>query len=151
MELIFEKSVAGRQGFQIPRRDVPVIAAIPDKYKRAKDCQWPEVSELDCVRHFTRLSQLNFSIDTNFYPLGSCTMKYNPKFTEAIARFAGFANLHPILPQLRSGEFLAQGALEVLYEMDRLLSEMTGMDDFTMQPLAGAHGELTGVMLMAAY
>src|SRR3989344_9075318 len=153
-KLIFEIGSAGRKGYSLPKLDVPdaeIKSLLPADSLRKKEPELPEVSELDCVRHFTRLSQLNFSIDTNFYPLGSCTMKYNPKFTEAISRFAGFANLHPIFPQLRSGEFLAQGALEVLYEMDRLLSEMTGMDDFTMQPLAGAHGELTGVMLMAAY
>lgn len=149
--LIFEKSVSGRRGLQIPLSDVPVGAQVPSEYKRSKECQLPEVTELDCVRHYTRLSQLNFCIDTNFYPLGSCTMKYNPKFTETIAQLAGFANLHPLLPQLQSGDSLTQGALEILYEMDRLLSEITGMDYFTMQPLAGAHGELTGVMMIAAY
>ena len=151
MELIFKKSVAGRRGARAPKRDVPVKAEIPPQYRRAKDSQLPEVSELDAVRHFTTLSHRNFSVDTNFYPLGSCTMKYNPKFTESLARLPGFADLHPLLPQLPHGENLAQGALEVLYEMDQLLREMTGMDAFTMQPLAGAHGELTGVMMMAAY
>lgn len=151
MELIFEKSVPGRAGFRVSRSDVPVKADLPEQYKRKGEPQLPEVGELDVVRHFTKLSQRNFSVDTNFYPLGSCTMKYNPKFTEAISRFSGFADLHPILPQLDKGEELTQGALEVLYEMGRLLSEITGMDDFTMQPLAGAHGELTGVMLIAAY
>jgi glycine dehydrogenase subunit 2 len=151
MDLIFEKSVKGRKGISLPRSDVSVQGDIPAKYKRTSDACWPEVSELDAVRHFTKLSQLNFSIDTQFYPLGSCTMKYNPKFTEQIARFPEFAQLHPLLPQLRNGELLTQGALEVLYEMDRLLCEITGMDHFTMQPLAGAHGELTGVMMMAAY
>lgn len=149
--LIFEKSVAGRQGFSLPESDVPVKADLPAKYKRAEDCAWPELTELEVVRHYTRLSQQNFCIDTNFYPLGSCTMKYNPKFTESLARLPGFMNLHPLLPQLQLGGLLTQGALQVLYEMDRLLSEMTGMDHFTMQPLAGAHGELTGVMLIAAY
>jgi len=151
MELIFEQSSPGCRGFKLPKSDVPTKAQIPDKYTRKKDCQLPEVTELDVVRHFTRLSQRNFSVDTNFYPLGSCTMKYNPKFTEAAARIPGFSDLHPLLPQLRLGGILTQGALQVLYEMDRLLSEMTGMDDFTMQPLAGAHGELTGIMLIAAY
>lgn len=151
MQLIFEKSVSGRRGFQVPKSDVPVKAEIPVKYKRGNDCLWPEVSELDVVRHMTNLSHRNFSIDTNFYPLGSCTMKYNPKFTESAAKLSGFADLHPLLPQLREGEHLAQGALQVLYDMDRLLSEIAGMDDFTLQPLAGAHGELTGVMIMAAY
>jgi len=149
MELIFEKSTQGRKGFQIPKSDVDIHSPIPAPYIRKTECQWPEVSELDVVRHFTKLSQLNFSIDGNFYPLGSCTMKYNPKFTEQAAAIKGFADLHPLLPQLDHS--LVQGALQVLYEMDRLLSEVTGMDDFTMQPLAGAHGELTGVMIIAAY
>jgi len=151
MDLIFEKSVKNRQGLQIPESDVPVKASLDAKYKRKEDCQWPEVSELDVVRHFTRLSRQNFSIDTNFYPLGSCTMKYNPRFTEAVSRLPGFADLHPMLAQLKRGEKFTQGALEVLYDMDQILCEITGMDAFTMQPLAGAHGELTGVMMMAAY
>ncbi len=156
MELIFEKGVSGRRGFRVPLTDVaaelpPSKRHIPAKYTRAQEAQWPEVTELDAVRHFTQLSQRNFSIDTNFYPLGSCTMKYNPKFTEAAAKMPGFADLHPLLPQLKDAEMLTQGALQVLYDMERLLCEITGMDEFTMQPLAGAHGELTGVMLMAAY
>ena len=151
MELIFEKSIEGRRGFQIPKSDCPKDAPFPEKYKRQTPLKLPQVSELDCVRHFTKLSQRNFCIDTNFYPLGSCTMKYNPKFTESVSRIPGFFDLHPLLPQLRLGGLLTQGALQVLYDMDRLLCEITGMDDFTMQPLAGAHGELTGVMLIAAY
>src|SRR3989338_5012420 len=123
MELIFEKSVAGRQGFQIPRRDVPVIAAIPDKYKRAKDCQWPEVSELDVVRHFTRLSQLNFSIDTNFYPLGSCTMKYNPKVNAWAASHPHITRIHPLAP-----DWAIQNLLSMLKELETNLLEITGMD-----------------------
>jgi glycine dehydrogenase subunit 2 len=103
------------------------------------------------VRHFTNLSRLNFSVDANFYPLGSCTMKYNPKFTEKITSLDGFALAHPLLPQLAGGGMLAQGSLEVIYNTERLLSEITGMAAFTTQPLAGAHGELTGVMLIAAY
>ena len=136
MELIFEKSVNGRRGFQIPKSDVPLQADIPAKYKRQSEAKWPQVSELDYVRHFTKLSQRNFSIDTNFYPLGSCTMKYNPKFTELAARVPGFANLHPMLPQLKMGDALTQGALQVLYETDRLLCEITGMDDFTINQKA---------------
>lgn len=151
MELIFEKSVEGRRGFLNPCSDVGVKASVPSNLKRTKDCEFPQVSELDVVRHFTNLSKMNYSVDSNFYPLGSCTMKYNPRFTEKIAQMQGFADVHPLLPQLKKGELLTQGSLEVLYEMDRLLSEMTGMDSFTMQPLAGAHGELTGVMMMAAY
>lgn len=151
MELIFEQSVKGRKGYSLPQRDVPAQADIPAQYKRSQDSQLPEVSELDVVRHFSKLSQRNFSVDTNFYPLGSCTMKYNPKFTESLARVPGFAELHPLLPQLKSGEKLTQGALQLLYEMEEWFCGITGMDAFTMQPLAGAHGELTGVMIMAAY
>ncbi|MCR4338042.1 MAG: aminomethyl-transferring glycine dehydrogenase subunit GcvPB [Candidatus Omnitrophica bacterium] len=151
MKLIFEESQPGRQGFQVPKSDVPISASVPAKYRRKVDAQWPEVSELEVVRHFTKLSQRNFSIDTQFYPLGSCTMKYNPRFTESLASLPTFANLHPILPQLPDGEQLVQGALQVIYEMEQLLCEMTGMDAYTMQPLAGAHGELTGVMMIAAY
>lgn len=151
MQLIFEKSVAGKKGYRNPSRDIDVHIQIPEKYQRKRECGLPEVSELDVVRHFTLLSRQNFSVDTQFYPLGSCTMKYNPKCNERIAQIPAFAGLHPLLPQLKQGEKLAQGALEVLYEMEQLLCEITGMDNFTMQPLAGAHGELTGVMMMAAY
>ena len=151
MELIFEKSVKGRRGFRLSQSDVPVKAQIPSQYARAVDAELPEVSELDAVRHYTSLSQKNFSIDTQFYPLGSCTMKYNPKFTENLARIPAFADLHPLLPQLAGGEKLTQGALEVIYHLEQLMCEMTGFDAFTSQPLAGAHGELTGLMLMAAY
>ncbi len=151
MKLIFEKSRPGRRGFRFPRKDVPTAAALPPEYLRAEPAELPEVSELDVVRHFTRLSQRNFSVDTHFYPLGSCTMKYNPKIAEEVARLEGFSALHPLLPQLHLGGMLVQGALEVLYEMGRMLREITGMAEFTMQPLAGAHGELTGAMLIAAY
>lgn len=149
MRLIFEKSVKDRRGVKIPQSDVPEAGELPKTYQRAKIPSLPEVSELDVVRHFTRLSRLNFSIDTNFYPLGSCTMKYNPKFTEQIAGLSGFANLHPFFPLL--SEDLAQGALEVIYETERLLCEITGMDEFSLEPLAGAHGELTGLLLITAF
>ncbi|MBF0386526.1 MAG: aminomethyl-transferring glycine dehydrogenase subunit GcvPB [Candidatus Omnitrophica bacterium] len=151
MKLTFEQSAAGRQGVKLPASDVPVKVVLAAKYVRANAAPLPEMSELDVVRHFTRLSQRNFSVDANFYPLGSCTMKYNPKFTEKLAGLSGFADLHPLLPQLRGGEKYAQGALEVIYECERWLCEITGMKAYTMQPLAGAHGELTGIMLMAAY
>jgi glycine dehydrogenase subunit 2 len=151
MELLFEKSVAGRRGFQAPKSDVTTEGEVPERYARAVPLPFPELSELDCVRHYTLLSQRNYSVDTQFYPLGSCTMKYNPRFTEQLAALPGFAELHPLLPQLRRGEQYAQGALRVLYEMEQLLCEITGMDAFTMQPLAGAHGELTGAMMIAAY
>ena len=151
MELIFEKSIAGRRGFDFGASDVPVHAHIPPAYARREDAPLPEVSELEVVRHYTLLSQKNFSIDTHFYPLGSCTMKYNPKFTEGLARLSGFTDLHPLLAQLSGGEQWTQGALQILYELEHWMCEMTGFSNFTMQPLAGAHGELTGIMLMAAY
>jgi glycine dehydrogenase subunit 2 len=130
---------------------VPTTINIPNELRREQGATLPELSELDVIRHFTELSRRNFGVDTNFYPLGSCTMKYNPKVTERIASYPGFAHLHPLLPQLRMGGLLTQGALAILYEMDQLLCEITGMAGFTMQPMAGAHGELTGMMIMAAY
>ena len=150
MKLIFDKSVPGRRGVRLPELDTPEAPPLDASLCRKKPPELPEVSELDTVRHYTRLSQINFSVDTHFYPLGSCTMKYNPKLGEQVARLDGLANLHPLLPQLRGGGLLTQGALQILYECERLLSEITGMARFTMQPLAGAHGELTGIMIMAA-
>jgi glycine dehydrogenase subunit 2 len=151
MKLIFEKSVPGRRGVHLDRSDVPTSINLDKKLLREKDVRLAELSELDVVRHFTELSRRNYGVDTNFYPLGSCTMKYNPKVTELIGSYPGFANLHPLLPQLRMGGILTQGALQVLYETDLLLREITGMASFTMQPLAGAHGELTGIMIISAY
>ncbi len=151
MKLVFEKSVPGRRGVLPAPSDVPIGVNIRGDLLREDSAELPELSELDVIRHFTELSRRNFGVDTNFYPLGSCTMKYNPKVNERVAGYPGFAHLHPLLPQLRIGGMLTQGALAVLYEMDLLLREITGMDGFTMQPLAGAHGELTGMMIMAAY
>jgi glycine dehydrogenase subunit 2 len=151
MKLIFEKSVKGRRAIQVDNSDVPTTININREFLREKSPELPELSELDVVRHFTALSRMNFGVDTNFYPLGSCTMKYNPKVAERIASYPGFAHLHPLLPQLRMGGMLTQGALQVLYEMDVFLREITGMAGFTLQPMAGAHGELTGIMIMAAY
>ena len=151
MRLIFEKNVEGRRGLKIQVSDVPAATKPNIRYLRKELPHLPDVSELDVVRHYTNLSRLNFSVDTNFYPLGSCTMKYNPKFTETLANLEGFAAVHPLLPQLSGGGVLTQGALEVIYNTKKLLCEITGMAGFTMQPLAGAHGELTGVMLIAAY
>ena len=152
MQLIYEKSREGRSGYKLPQTDVGEPGGkLPEKYCRSGRAELPQVSELDVVRHYSLLSRMNFSVDTHFYPLGSCTMKYNPKFTEKAASFERFSELHPLLPQLLGGGMLAQGALEVLYETERLLNEITGMAAFTMQPLAGAHGELTGAMLIAAY
>jgi glycine dehydrogenase subunit 2 len=151
MKLIFDKSVPSRRGVKTTRRDVGTTIRIKQEFLRDKPAEISELSELDVVRHFTQLSHCNFGVDTNFYPLGSCTMKYNPKVAERIASYPGFAHLHPLLPQLRGGGMLTQGALAVLYEMDMLLREITGMAGFTMQPMAGAHGELTGIMITAAY
>ena len=151
MKLVFEKSVKGRRAVQVGDSDVPTTININSDFLRDTTDELPELSELDVVRHFTELSRMNFGVDTNFYPLGSCTMKYNPKVAERIASYPGFAHLHPLLPQLRMGGMLTQGALQVIYEMDIFLREITGMAGFTMQPMAGAHGELTGIMIMAAY
>ena len=151
MKLIFEKSVAGRRSVRAPRRTVPGRELIQKRLLRARPAELPEVPEIEVVRHFTNLSRLNFSVDTQFYPLGSCTMKYNPKACEVVAQHPGFVGIHPLWPQLRGGGQLTQGALRLLYETERLLAELTGMAEFTLQPLAGAHGELTGAMLIAAY
>ena len=151
MKLIFDKSILGRRGATVVRKDVPATCYINPKLLRAQPAPLPEVAEIDVCRHFTELSTRNFGVDTGFYPLGSCTMKYNPKIDEVIARLPGFAELHPLLPQLSSGDRLVQGALAVLHHLDHLLREICGMAAFTMQPLAGSHGELTGVMIMAAY
>ena len=151
MKLVFEKSVKGRRAIHVDNSDVPQTININSDFLRETTAELPELSELDVVRHFTALSRMNFGVDTNFYPLGSCTMKYNPKVAERIASYPGFAHLHPLLPQLRMGGMLTQGALQVLYDMDIFLRAITGMAGFTLQPMAGAHGELTGIMIMAAY
>ncbi len=151
MKTIFEKSVPGRAACLPDRPEQYAGAYIPASLMRESFAGLPEVSELDVVRHFTELSRKNFGVDGNFYPLGSCTMKYNPKFTEAVAAMPGFTRLHPVLPQLKGAGRLCQGALEVMYEMERHLCEITGMSAFTLHPMAGAHGELTGAMIIAAY
>ena len=151
MKLIFDISKPGRRGSTIPAPDVPLTNNIPENLKRKAPAELPEVSELDAIRHFTLLSRMNMGVDTHFYPLGSCTMKYNPKMHERVATLPGFANLHPLLPQLRHGAALTQGALAVIYEAEMILNELLGFARSTMQPLAGSHGELSGVMLIAAY
>jgi len=151
MQLIYDKGKTGRPGSSLPKLDVAEKCGVPAELLRDEAPGLPEVSELEAVRHLTMLSRKNLGINTHFYPLGSCTMKYNPKFHEVIATLAGFTDLHPLLPQLRHGGALTQGALAVIYETERMLSELLGFSQFTMQPLAGAHGELTGVMLIAAY
>ncbi len=147
--VIFEVSVPGRVGASYPQADVPLEPLeqlLPAGQVRDDPAALPEVSELDVVRHYTRLSHRNFSIDEGFYPLGSCTMKYNPKIHEDVARLAGFSRLHPYVPA-----DLAQGALELLWELERLLAEISGMVRVTFQPAAGAHGELTGLSMIRAY
>jgi len=155
VKTIFEMSRPGRRAASLPCSRVDErfceMSQLPPELRRSEAAELPEVAEIDLVRHYTLLSRMNFGVDVGTYPLGSCTMKYNPKFTEVAARLPGFAGLHPLLPQLRRGGLLAQGALRVIYELEQLLKQITGMDAFTMQPLAGAHGELTGIMLMAAY
>ncbi|WP_027177613.1 aminomethyl-transferring glycine dehydrogenase subunit GcvPB [Maridesulfovibrio bastinii] len=150
MTTVFKKSVPGREGVWPAKPKKDVSEFIPAELLR-DSAGMPSLSELDVVRHFTRLSLKNYGVDGNFYPLGSCTMKYNPKFTEKAAALPGFARLHPVMPQLKGAGRHCQGALEVVYETEQLLSEITGMSGFTLQPMAGAHGELTGAMLIAAY
>ena len=141
---VFELSSPGRQGAYFPEPDVP-LADIPKSILR-DDLPLPEIAEVDVVRHFTRLSQLNHGVDTGFYPLGSCTMKYNPKINEETARLAGFANIHPLQPVET-----VQGAIGLMYELQEWLKELSGFDEVSLQPAAGAHGELTGVLIMRAY
>jgi glycine dehydrogenase subunit 2 len=148
-QLIFELSRPGRQGVMLPKNDVPeksITDLIPAQMLRQDEPELPEVSELDAVRHFTRLSRLNYGVDVGFYPLGSCTMKYNPKINEDAANLPGFTKLHPYQP-----EATTQGALELMYLTQQYLGEITGMDAFTLQPAAGAHGELTGLLTIKAY
>lgn len=147
--LIFEKSIPGRKAYSLPKCDVPHITIdelLDKKYQRESLPELPEISELDAVRHFTGLSKKNHGVDSGFYPLGSCTMKYNPKVNELVARFDGFAKIHPYQP-----ESTVQGALNIMYELGAILSEITGMDQFSLQPAAGAHGELTGLMMIKSY
>ncbi len=141
---IFELSSPGRQGIRYPKPDVPK-ADIPQNFLRDK-LPIPEISENEVVRHFTNLSQLNHNVDTGFYPLGSCTMKYNPKINEETARLPGFAQIHPFQPAET-----VQGALGLMYETQLLLAEISGFDAVSLQPAAGAHGELTGVLIIRAY
>ena len=149
LPLIFERSKKGRIGYSLPALDVPTEAIeqlLPKQYIREKEANLPEVSELDIMRHYTALSQRNHGVDSGFYPLGSCTMKYNPKINEDLARLEGLMHVHPYQPE---GD--VQGSLQLMYELQQALAEITGMDEVTLQPAAGAHGEWTGLMMIRAY
>ncbi len=148
-KLIFEKGAPGRHAASMPAMDVPAESLtdmIPTGLLREELAPLPEVSEIEVVRHYTHLSQRNFGVDTGFYPLGSCTMKYNPKLNEDIAALPGFARIHPLQP-----DNTVQGAIQLVYELEQYLAEISGMTRITLQPSAGAHGELTGLMLIKAY
>ena len=145
-KLIFELSKPGRSGYSLPENVFGAAPAVPQTLARKAELALPEVSEVDVVRHYTNLSQMNFGVDTGFYPLGSCTMKYNPKVNEEVAAMPGFLGLHPLQP-----ESTVQGALEVYWNMEKSLASITGMAGFTFNPCAGAHGELTGLMIMRQY
>jgi glycine dehydrogenase subunit 2 len=148
--LIFERSQPGRVGYRLPPLDVeeqPIGEIVPQRFLRDDDLEGlPEVSEVDVIRHFVRMSTWNFSIDQGMYPLGSCTMKYNSRLNEKVARIPGFAALHPLTESED-----AQGALEVIYKLQEDLAEITGLPGISLQPAAGAHGEMTGVMIIRAY
>ncbi|MCD6198089.1 MAG: aminomethyl-transferring glycine dehydrogenase subunit GcvPB [Deltaproteobacteria bacterium] len=142
--LLWEKGRKGRSGFSLPLRDVESVPL--DQELRGEGPDLPDLSEVDVVRHYTRLSQWNFGVDTGMYPLGSCTMKYSPKTNERQAGLPGFAEAHPLLPAS-----LSQGTLKMMFELEQYLAEITGMDATTLQPAAGAHGELTGMLLIHAF
>jgi glycine dehydrogenase subunit 2 len=146
--LIFEKSSPGKKAYKLPPLDVPEVDAAQLLGKQAREDlgQMPEVSEIEIIRHYTRISTWNYAVDHGMYPLGSCTMKYNPRVNEAVARLTGLAEAHPYQP-----ERISQGALRVLKMLSEQLIEITGMDAITLQPAAGAHGELTGILLVRAY
>ena len=145
--LLFELGKPGRKAIDLPACDVPLADNLmPAKYLRTAKAALPEVSQLELMRHYTQLSNRNFGVDTGFYPLGSCTMKYNPKVNEDVARYPGLALLHPL-----QSEDTVQGAMEVLFKMEESLAEIAGMAGVTLQPVAGAHGELTGLKLIRAY
>ena len=146
MSVIFDKSIPGRRGVKLPRVDVPVDSEIPANLRRQAPLALAELSELDVVRHFTGLSQKNFSIDSGFYPLGSCTMKYNPKINEDTCRLPGFLYTHPLQPVET-----VQGNLALMFTLQEWLKEISGFAAVTLQPAAGAHGEFTGVLIMNAY
>ncbi|NFI07602.1 glycine dehydrogenase subunit 2 [Clostridium botulinum] len=148
-KVIFELSSEGRKGYRLPNLDVPEVELselLPKNLLREDEIDLPEVSEVDVVRHYTALSNKNYTVDNGFYPLGSCTMKYNPKINEDIAALSGFSRIHPL-----QDENISQGALELMYDLKTKLCEITGLYDFTLQPAAGAHGEYTGLLIIKAY
>lgn len=148
-KLIFELSKPGRKAYMLPALDIEdkeIKDLIPGKFINEDELDLPELFEVDVIRHYTNLSNKNYGLDTGFYPLGSCTMKYNPKINEDTARYDGFANIHPLQP-----EDCTQGALQLMSELEKSLCEIAGMDRMTLQPAAGAQGELTGIMLIKAY
>jgi glycine dehydrogenase subunit 2 len=145
MKLIFEKSQAGRRGGELPHYELPA-AQVPQELRRREAPRLPEIAEPEIVRHFTELSTRNFGIDTGFYPLGSCTMKYNPRVNERLALLPGFRDLHP-----HQEEDAVQGALELMWRLQEALIEVSGLHACSLQPAAGSQGELTGLMLMRAY
>ena len=146
--LMFEKSSPGKKAYKLPPLDVPAVdpAVLLGAAKRDKKAELPELSEIELIRHFTRLSTWNYAIDLGMYPLGSCTMKYNPRVNEFVSRIEGLAEAHPYRP-----ESLAQGILEIIDLLQKCLIDITGMDTITLQPAAGAHGEFTGILLVRAY
>ncbi|MBI5094132.1 MAG: aminomethyl-transferring glycine dehydrogenase subunit GcvPB [Candidatus Hydrogenedentes bacterium] len=150
MQLIYEKSREGCRAITFDALDVPE-APLPAGLLRAEAARLPELGEIEVVRHFTNLSRRNFGVDSHFYPLGSCTMKYNPKMAEAVAAEPGLARLHPHLSSSPAYWPACQGALQLVYETERLLAEIGGMKQVSIQPIAGAHGELAGTLLIAAY
>ena len=146
-KLIFDLSKEGRQGYSLPANKWQTsLSELPAGLLREQEPQLPQVSELDVVRHYTNLSQMNFGVDSGFYPLGSCTMKYNPKINEEIASMPAFAGVHPLQPS-----YTVQGVLRIYKELANALSAITGMAEFTLNPFAGAHGELTGLMIIRQY
>src|SRR5439155_22243307 len=145
-ELLFELSHPGRRAHRLPACDVPTTADLPASARADAPPPLPEVGEIDLIRHFVNLSVRNMSIDTNFYPLGSCTMKYNPKRHERLAALPGMANIHPL-----QSDASCQGMLELLWHLQNILAEIAGLDAVSLQPAAGAQGELTSLLIARAY
>ncbi|OQX70705.1 MAG: glycine dehydrogenase (aminomethyl-transferring), partial [Candidatus Cloacimonas sp. 4484_275] len=145
---IFEKSIPGRKGYTLPKNEInlKIENYLPEKFIRKEEIRLPQVSELDMMRHFIELSGKNHCIEKGFYPLGSCTMKYNPKINETLVRNPGFSQIHPF-----QSEKTVQGALEILYELQKDLAEISGFEQVSLQPTAGAHGEFTGLKIIRAY